>query len=314
MANRGYLINTSSLTSDPDELARLRDQPGHVDGVVAEGSGRVSIPWFLCFRQSDVRMVPWREGRLPLPCTTVEQATRNLEESLPVFEAIAGDPALAQPYWSLACALVRRLPLPYLALSPIEVLDMDSQPVEAIAAEIMGALSGDLSAVPHLKSLAEYQDDAPAYPLEVLYSVPTGIDRYGSRTWNATVLDGGFQPNFEYVIWNKASDTAAPEAPPPLPQTAFGALYDVKGLLDGWIKEEVPSAPGGGMGILPGPPESLVVDIYACSDADAKQLEASPRLRQRLETLANERLEPWCRGHSFGWEGFRFSSPAWTRR
>jgi hypothetical protein len=55
LSNNAYLINSSSPTSDPAELERLRGQPGHIDAVVAEGSNRLLIPWFLCFRKPDLR-------------------------------------------------------------------------------------------------------------------------------------------------------------------------------------------------------------------------------------------------------------------
>jgi hypothetical protein len=305
LANNGFLVNASSLTSDPAEFQRLRGQPGHIDAVVAESSNRLLIPWFLCFRVSDLRPVPYNGLEIQLPCTTVEQALRNMEQSLPVFEAIAGSAALGQPYWKLACEGVRRLPLAYLALSPIEILDMDGNP-QVPAAQIVGAVSGDLSAVPHLKALSEYQE-GPPYPLDVLYGVGQGIDPHGARNWNASVLDGGFLWNFDYVHWNKADDVAAPRVPA-LPDAAFGELRDVKGLVEAWIKADAPGSRAiVGLGLLPGTPEQLVLRAHATSEADVQQMQASAGLRSRLDALARERLEPWCRKNGFGWAGCEFS-------
>src|SRR5262245_46153199 len=131
MSNRGYMINTSSPTSDPAELERLRERPGHIDGQVAESANRLLIPWFLCFRKADLRPVAcdWIP-KLQLPCTTVEQAVRNLEQSLPVFEAIAEDPMLARQYWEVSCVLVRGLPLRYLTIDPFEPLQIAPQEPE----------------------------------------------------------------------------------------------------------------------------------------------------------------------------------------
>jgi hypothetical protein len=312
LANRGYLINSSALTSDPAELERLREQPGHVDGVVAESSARLLIPWFLCFRQSDLRPVRWESTEVQLPCTTVEQATRRLEESLPLFTAIAGSAALARPYWTLACAVVRNLPLRYVALSPIEILDLGAVTPDTLAASMSGAMSGDLTAVPHLKTLCEYDDKAVAYPLEILYSIPEGVDRHSPRTWNCTLLDfGAVTP--EYVHWNKTDDTSTPETRP-VPEAAYGELYDVPELLKAWVAAENPDAAGAGLGLIPGATESVVVKIYARSDNDAQRLEAAANLRSRLDTLRHERLEPWCKKNGFGWSGVQFSSPAWARR
>lgn len=313
MANRAYLINSSSLTSDPAELEHLREQPGHVDGEVAESANRLLIPWFLCFRRADLRPVRCDFMPLELPCTSVEQAVRNLEQSLPVFEAIAGDPALARSYWELSCALLRRLPLPYLTMDPIEVLAMGSEPPLGIARQLVGALSGDLSAVPWLKALVGYEEGAAPYPLEILYTVPGG-EKKDSRIWNASVLDGGFQPNFEFVQWRKGADTAQPAAPPPPPDSVFGELYDVPELLKAWLAKASPSAPGAELGLWPGELEQLQIDLYARSTVEAAGLEAHPGLRGQLEELARERLQPWCRKYGFGWNGFRFSSPEWARR
>lgn len=312
MSNRGYLINSSSLTSDPAELERLRSQPGHVDGEVAESANRLLIPWFLCFRQSDLRPATCDFMELQLPCTTLEQAVRNLESSLPIFEAIAGDPQLARSYWELSCTLVRRLPLPYLTMNPIEVFMLGSPPSEAIAAHISGALSGDLTAVPHLKVLAEYDDSVPPYPLDVLYSMAGG-GADAARAWNASVLDGGFQPDFQYVNWNTADATAEPHAPALPPDSVFGELRDVLQLVKSYVQAELPSSQGEQLGLLPSTPEHLQVDIYVRS-VDAMRLEENTRLRSQLDELARSRLQPWCAKYGFGWKGFRFSSPEWARR
>jgi hypothetical protein len=312
LSNRGCLINSSSLTSDSAELERLREQPGHIDGEVAESANRLLIPWFLCFRKSDLRPVSGDSMDLQLPCTTVEQAVRNLEQSLPVFEAIAGDAVLARPYWELACAMVRRLPLRYLTMDPTEPLQIMEEPPEGFTAQFAAAMSGDLAAIPHLKTLCGYDDSVAPYPIDILYSMPGG-DPDEIRMWNASVLDGGFQPDFQYVTWSHASGTAEPAKPPPAPSSLFGELYDVRGLMEGWIKAEVPTAPGVDCGLQSGAVEQLQVDIYARSVADAKRLESSATLRGRLKALADIRLVPWCQKYGFGWKGFRFSSPDWAQ-
>ena len=307
MANRAYLINSTSLTSDPAELEQLRNSHGHVDGEVAESSNRLLIPWFLCFRESDLR--PVRNRNFRLPCTTVAQAARNLEQSLPIFEAIAGDPTLAKQYWTLSCTLLRRLPLPYLTMDPTEVFLLGDEPSdESIAA----ALSGNLTAVPHLISLSGYNQEVQPYPLDVLYSMPEG-EANEARTYNSSVLDGGFQSDFKYVMWNTTSGAAAPHTPQPPPDSVFGELRDVSRLIEGWVKTEVPSAAGAGLGIWVGNPELLEVNVYASSVADAKSLESNAQLRGKLDDLAGGRLQPWCTKYGFAWSGFRFSAPKWAQ-
>jgi hypothetical protein len=313
LSNNGFLINSSTPTSDPAALERSRMRPGHVHGEVAMSSNRLLIPWFLCFRRADLLPVPNEQGALQLPCTTVEQATRNLEASLPVFEAIAGDATLARPYWQLACALVRRLPLPHVVLQVGEILDMGTHTPESFTRILVGALSGDLDAVPHLKALAEYQEDVAPYPLDVLYSVP-GVERHSPRTWNASVLDGGFQPDFRFVHWAHAPGTQVPEAPPPVPPATFGDLYVVPGLLRQWALAEAPASPGAEMRLHPGTPEQLRIEIYARNDEDARRLAGSATLAARIEALAQRVLLPWCRTYGFEWHGCRVTVPDWARK
>ena len=308
MSVNGYLLNSNARASDAEELKALRTRPGHLDAVVAEGSNRLLVPWFLCFRPGDVRGIDAASGPLPRPCTTVAQATRNLEGSLPVFEAIAGDAALAEAYWSLACKLVRRLPLPYLSLELSEVLESGGDTPEHAARQVMGALSGDLTAVPFIKSLVEYRDGVAPYPPDVLYAIGGGIDVYGDRTWNSTVLDGGFQPDFKYVAWNKAGDTPEPQAPPLLPDSDFGELRGVKERIAGWAKAVVPSANAWAT-LVPGSPEGVAVYVYARSEADTARLQSSEDLRSRLDPLERELFGPWCRKHGFDWKGFHMSPP-----
>ncbi len=312
LANRAYLINSTSLTCDSLELERLRERPGHVDGVVAESANRLLVPWFLCFRSSDLRPVSCDFMQLQLPCVTVEQAVRNLEESLPVFEAIVGNAMLARPYWALSCALLRRLPLPYLTMDPIEVLQLGWGPVDVLTEHMASAFSGDLAAIPHLRFLTGYDQDVLPYPLEVLYSIPSG-GSHEQRRWNASVLDGGFQPSFEYVHWNAVVGTDPPAPPPAAADSVFGELYDVPRLLNRWCSAADQSAAGAELKLLLGPTDLLQVSIYARSTLGAERLEVNATLHNLLDELARGRLVPWCEKYGFGWKGIHFSSPDWTR-
>jgi hypothetical protein len=311
LGNRAYLINTSWLTADPSEVAG-KHASGHISGEVASSNDRLLIPWFCCFRKSDLRPVKVDTEHLELPCTTLKQAVRNLEHSLPIFEALAHNPKIAHDYWTLACTLLRRLPLPYLTMDPTEVFFADDpKPMETA---LVGALSGDLSAIPHLKKLTDYDDSVLPYPIDALYSMGGGQPDQ-ARIWNSSVLDGGFE-DFQFITWSLPHGVAKPSSPPPLPDSTFGQLYDVRDLIEKWIKAVVPTAPGSDMGLWPGEGkgrEHLQIQIYAKSDADAKQLESDPGLRRHLDQLARTRLEPWCREWGFGWQGFLFQAPDWAR-
>jgi hypothetical protein len=312
MANRGYLLNSSAPTADPSELDRLRSEPGHVDAVVAESANRLLIPWFLCFRREDLKPAQWRGNAVQMPCTTVEKAVRNLEASQPVFEAIAGQPEIGRQWCNFARTMTSYLPLPYLLLEIDEILDMgDESDAEAMVQHIAGALSGDLSAVPHLKALAEYEEGERPFPIDVLYNAPWGKED-SSRGWNTTVLDCGFV-SFEYIHWNKAEATPAPKVRIP-PQETFGQLRDVRDRMSGWIKDAGVSDPSAGISTVPGEPDQLRGDIYAESDEEARRLEQEPTLASRLDLLARRRMRPWCEKNGFAWAGFHFSSPDWKRK
>ena len=291
----------------------MGQRPDYVYGEVAEGANRLPLPWLLCFRPGDLRPVGGDWVPLKLPCTTVEQAVRNLESSLPVFEAIAGDAALARPYWKLACAMLRRLPQPYLTMEPRELFQLSPDPPQLLTERMAGAFAGDLSAVPHLKHLTGYAEGVPPYPIDVLYAMPGG-QRNEERTWNASILDGGFQPNFQYVRWATGPKATAPPAPPPAPMTVFGDLYGVPRLLEAWIKKEDPNSAGVELGLWPGNPEKLRLDIYARTGDDLKRLEANAPLRQRLGEFAQQHLVPWCKRHGLAWDGHRIAVPEWARR
>lgn len=313
MANRAYLINCSAPVRNRAELGSLRTQPGQVFGIVAEGANRLPIPWFLCFRPGDLPAVAPDQVAMHMPCVEREQAVRNLEQALPTLAAITGDAGIAQAYGSLALAMLRRLPLPYVALDPVEVFMLSSEPPVKTGERFAAALAGDASAVPHLKAMAGYRDGAAAYPLEILYSVPGG-QRNEDRAWNASVLDGGFQPNFRFVGWIKAKETPAPEAPGPVADALFGTLKDVPALVQGILAAQAPDAAGSELALAPGAPEQLQLEIYASSPAEVPRLEAHAGLRAQLDDLVRTRLQPWCKQHGFGWKGVRFSSPDWARR
>ena len=312
MANRGYLINTTAFTSDPAELTRMRAQAGHIDGEVASSANRVLIPWFCCFRKCDLRPVKNPDYALQLPCTTVAQATRNLEASLPVFTGLVREESVARAYWDFACGMVRRLPLPYLTVNPLEVF-LSTDPPAYIAA-LSGALKSDGISLPHLVQLCEYDTSAAPYPLDVLYSIPAG-EADEARMFNASLLDGGFQPDFKYVHWNLGPGAQAPPAPPPVPDAAFGELRAVPTELKRLVKTADPASAGAELTLYSVRGRDHVqAQVYSRSVAAAKALEAHSALRRQLDELAHTQLEPWCRKHSFGWNGYVFQAPEWARR
>jgi hypothetical protein len=313
MANCAYLINTTAAAQSRAALASQRTQPGQIFGIVAEGANRLPIPWFLLFRPSDLPQVPADQVAMSMPCVRVDRAVANLENAMPTLTVITGDADIARSYGSLALTMLRRLPLPYVAMDPVEVFMLSSEAPTAMGQRFAAALAGDASAIPHVKALSEYREGVPAYPLDILYAVPGG-QRNADRAWNASALDGGFQPNFKFVSWVKAKDTPAPEMPQPVADAAFGEIRDVPGLVQGWLREHAPECAGGELAVTPGSPEQLGLELYVRSAKEVPAAEANAALRQQIAGVVAGRLEPWCKKYGFAWKGVRFSSPEWARR
>lgn len=189
MANSAYLLNTvspaSTLLQGEAEKANLwTTGPGY----------NIPVPWLCCFRPEDLHPVVIAQEdddgnavhtTVHLPRTTVARAVHNLEQALPLFEQITGDSTVAHAYWRAAVADVRALPLPWLALDPIEIVAMFD--LEGSLDDLALALAGDTSALPYLKDFAGYEDGVLPYPHDVL-TRGDGLDDE-NRTGNAIALD-----------------------------------------------------------------------------------------------------------------------------
>lgn len=207
MANRSYLYNTLLLSSDVDQLFEKLEDPGNDFAQIAEGAYRLPIPWLCCFRQDDIRTIAVsyvdRQGedktlQIAVPCTTVEQARKNLEQSLPVFEQIAGDPALGKEFLDTAIKGLQNLPLPYLTMAVIEVF-FGNDPEEE-SRKLTLALGGGPEAITAMKDLALYDDSQPPYPLAALYGDHPSEDE--TRLRNTVALDGAFR-NPDDLFWHR---------------------------------------------------------------------------------------------------------------
>jgi hypothetical protein len=195
MANCARLLNTDAPI---DDLSTLVDHEGRPAPAYLETIGpgyRLPIPWLCCFRPDDMRPVIVQtendDGEvhhfsLNLPCTTVEKAIKNLEQTLPLFEKIIGDKRLAILFWENAMSYLRGLPLAYLTLDPLEIV-MFTDP-ETELEDLIDALEGSDSAIPYLKDYAAYNDGIPPYPPEVLLAAPLP-DYDEQRMDNSVSLD-----------------------------------------------------------------------------------------------------------------------------
>ncbi|MFZ6770699.1 hypothetical protein ACO0LM_26890 [Undibacterium sp. Di26W] len=203
MANRTHLLNTPILTSDPYLLAARLSEPGTDYLEVAEAVYKIPVPWLLCFRREDflpvtVQFDEDEEGDAPagvevfFPVTSVEKALENMTQSLPIFEAIAGDAKLGKMFWQNAMITLRGLPLPYLCINPIEVMFMgDHAPYME---SMFAAMGRDDIAVRNLMDLSAYEPGVRPYPPDVLYNVATKADdSYDeNRLQNCVALDIGY--------------------------------------------------------------------------------------------------------------------------
>ncbi|MGE5491496.1 MAG: hypothetical protein ACM31P_09460 [Actinomycetota bacterium] len=202
MANRAYLLNTPTLTGDPYSLqAALRQGPQANYAEIAEVSYRVPLPWFCCFRGAQLTEVHvpleyWGQENGPdeltvhLPCIDVATAWHNLQASLETFQEMAGDTALGEGYWQRACEGLAELPLPYLAMNPIEVLLMGY--IAEAADKFSACFKSQLPPMELLKFWAGYHEGFQPFSAEDFYSrSPAELD-HAARLDSSRALDAGY--------------------------------------------------------------------------------------------------------------------------
>ncbi len=165
MSQRHFLLNTSMLSSDNAALRSAVDGGTATVVEVAEANYIVPLPWFACFRQSDLRgcSVVW-ENRMDIevPCLDLQSAARNLSQSLPLFEKLTGEKEWACDYWRRALSALLKLQLPYLTIDLSEML-MVMTP-EDLTQAVRAALGNDEKAVEVMRrSFFQYYDGVSPY-------------------------------------------------------------------------------------------------------------------------------------------------------
>jgi hypothetical protein len=214
MSNRASLINTPLPTSDPGELQRARLARLHSYVEIAEAANRIPIPWLACFQAADLKHVTYQRqvGRtefetvqLRLPYTTVAAARRNIESSLPLYEAIFGTNADVRSYWLRAVEGLGELPFEFLTMNPVEVLALND-----LASEVE-ALASSLSAMPerveYVKQLANVQDGFLPYTAAEYFDGPPEALDHGARVNNSAALDPGYSAP-ESRLWFRPEEQA----------------------------------------------------------------------------------------------------------
>jgi len=325
MANRPYLLNTLTLANDPYALRTNEVAPGN-DYLEADGpSYRIPVPWLCCFRPDDLKPVvieteedennPSGSSVQYMPSTTVARAIHHLEQSLPLFEMIAGDSTIAHAYWSRALAFLRSLPLPFLALDPGEILDMTDR--EEGLATLTRALAGSSDAIAALKEFSGYEEGALPYPIDIFENVAGGDQR---RTDNAIALDVA-----GYARWQRhgadpfGSDDDPVVAPPTAGQHDLGTLRDrIIALLTAREPDasafyrSMPAAStlmGKMRSLLQGAqPVGLKMLLYTATTAQRDRLLADRDLLTLINGDIADQLRTTCTGYGMAWAGFVMES------
>ena len=219
MSNRAALLNTEILTSDPEELERARLTRGTSYVEIGQAANRIPVPWLGCFRTPDLRPVELKRATGPsryevlslsLPCTSVVAARENLSASLPMYVAIIGDAHIAEAYWKYALAGLADLPLPYLTMNLVEVLQF-GDPSDG-ATVLANCLSGTPEAIPLVKHLASIEDGYAPYTFKEFFAGPPEALDHQARIGNSAALDPGY-PGPEYRLWFRPELPGAPAQP-----------------------------------------------------------------------------------------------------
>lgn len=229
MANRAYLLNTPTLTGDPYFLQEaLAQGPKANYAEIAEVSYRVSLPWLCCFRGAQLTEVRvpleyWGEKKGPdelvvcLPCIDVNTARHNLRASLEIFQEIAGDVVIGKGYWQRACDGLAELPLPYLAMNPIEVLLMGE------ISEVADKFSASFSQSPPLDLLkywSGYHEGFLPFSAEDFYSKSLAELNHAARLDSSRALDAGYLGGDFFWHRFKPNDNGASQVDTSVSETA----------------------------------------------------------------------------------------------
>ena len=232
MANRAYLLNTPTLTGDPNFLQEaLRQGPQANYAEIAEVSYRVSLPWLCCFRGAQLTEVHvpleyWGDQKGPdelvvyLPCIDVITAQHNLSASLETFQEVAGDAVIGEGYWLRACNGLAELPLPYLAMNPIEVLLMGE--ISEVADKFSACFKSQSPPLELLKYWSGYHEGFLPFSAEDFYSKSPAELNHAARLDSSCALDAGYLGGNFFWHRFKPDDKGASQVDVSVSETARG--------------------------------------------------------------------------------------------
>lgn len=190
MSQRHYLLNTSIDSSDCVALNNaLATDSGRVVEV-AECAYFIPLPWFACFRPSDLRpctvQISSENIEIMVPCVDLPTAISNLQDALPLFEEFTGEKKYSLEYWQSAIDDLRKLPLPFLTMDIGEML-MNSEADELIEkmTAALGRTSEALAVMKHF--FLEYNEGVLPYGRAAFYANEGITDK--NRVRNTIALD-----------------------------------------------------------------------------------------------------------------------------
>lgn len=167
MGSFAYLIN-SDVPGNGASRSTLKGKP---HAVIEGPRTLVPLPWVCCFRSAD--LAPSKAGPGPglrLPATSVKAAIENLNASLPRYERMVKDVAVAREYWQQAVDALKALPHPYIALDVSDLAYLDPDGFPALFASAFSAAADGLSGSDELfgyahgvppRALAEFMKAPP---------------------------------------------------------------------------------------------------------------------------------------------------------
>jgi hypothetical protein len=204
MSNNACLYNLAAPEAVVGGFVQLRREPVR-GALVAEVPDRLPLPWLFAFTADDLRLVDaryqagpaaWDRRPLWVAVASVASALDHFLRQREALIRLVGDRRIAQAYLELACDGFSALPLPYVALDPLEVVDLqDAQAPSPVLPRALGP--GPAAAAQRLR-LSGFRRGVTPYAAQALYGSPPEALTHRWRLENAVAMDPGFLPRSQW--------------------------------------------------------------------------------------------------------------------